>query len=119
MWLKNANNAAEAKDWAPALTYCNELGDSGYSDWRLPNYMELVSLLDLGYADPALSNAAGTEKWSPGNAFTNVQPSYYWTSTTFAGYTDLAWVVNLYNGKVNGGNKTNSDYYVWPVRAGQ
>lgn len=47
-----------------------------------------------------------------------MQSASYWSSTTIADATTVAWVVNLNNGFVNGNNKTNFNY-VWPVRGGQ
>jgi len=131
VWLKAANynnttGTTGTASWANALSFCNALqnGQCGLTDgsvsgdWRLPNYMELVSLLDLGYDNPALSNAAGTGQWSEGNAFTGVQSYYYWSSTTCAAITDYAWFVGLGNGYVVYDAKTYT-LYVWPVRGGQ
>jgi hypothetical protein len=128
IWLKNAN-CFETKNWATALTDCNTLAapKCGLTDgstagqWRLPNYFELVSLLDLAYSSPALSNDAGTGKWVAGAAssFTGVQSSnYYWSSTTRAVITYQAWSLDLNFGGVNYDGKTNMRY-VWPVRGGQ
>ena len=126
IWLKNAN-CFGTRDWATALTDCNTLNDgecdlsddSVEGDWRLPNVMELLSLIDWRYSIPALSNAAGTGQWTSGDAFTGVQSDYYWSSTTRAGSTDRAWYVYLGSGLVNVGNKTGTPLRVWPVRGGQ
>jgi hypothetical protein len=74
-------------------------------DWRLPTKEELYGL------------ANGTEavrSGSPG-LFTGVQSDYYWSSTTYAYYTDNAWAVSMNGGPVDYGNKS-SYVYVWPVR---
>ena len=127
MWAKNAN-AGGQKTWANALTYCNGLTLGGHEDWRLPNRFELESLLDLAYFSPALSNDAGTGQWTSGggSSFTGVQSDqdsdYYWSSTTFAQYTDYAWSVGLFSGNVDWvGNESGKSQtlYVWPVRGGQ
>ena len=39
------------KTWKEALEYCEKLTYAGYSDWRLPNKNELVSLLDYSKTD--------------------------------------------------------------------
>jgi hypothetical protein len=122
VWLKNAN-CFEMRDWATALTDSNGLanGDCSLSDgsaagdWRLPNEKELHSLIDLAYFNPALSNAAGTGQWTEGSAFSGVQSNNYWSSSTFAYVTTVAWYVYLKYGNVNNINKANT-YYVWPVR---
>jgi hypothetical protein len=37
------------------------------ADWRLPNIKELQSLMHFGFANPVLSNAAGTAQWTEGD----------------------------------------------------
>lgn len=124
IWLKNANCFGQ-KNWATALSYANGLSNgscgltdgSSAGDWHLPNWNELRSLIDAEYDDPALSNTAGTGKWTEGDAFSGVRLSFYWSSTTNAHNTSYAWHVNLTNGSVNNNDRTNADY-VWPVRGG-
>jgi len=108
MWAENANLDGQ-KTWANALTYCNDLSLGGYSDWRLPNVLELLSLIDWEEYNPALPG---------GHPFSGVQSNYYWSSTTVAVSTTYAWYVNLNLGGVSSASKT-STYYVWPVRGGQ
>jgi hypothetical protein len=128
IWLKNAN-CFGAKNWATALSDCNGLASAacGLTDsstagqWRLPNYFELVSLLDLAYSSPALSNDAGTGQWvsSAGSSFTGVQSATsYWSSTTRADNTAYALSVSLNYGLVFLDGKTTTRN-VWPVRGGQ
>ena len=127
IWLKNANCAAiSPATWAPALTSAKTLASgacgltdgSVAGDWRLPNRKELFSLIDDAYFNPALSNAAGTGQWTEGSAFSGVQSSYYWSSSTYVGYPANAWLVYLDGGYVGAVSKTGA-YYVWPVRGGQ
>jgi len=124
IWLKNANSLSGETDWASALNYCNNLAAGGNltdgssaGDWRLPNLLELESLRDLAYHSPALSNTAGTAKWTEGNPFTGVPLyGYYWSSTTFAYLpTTRAWPMYMFNGNVYQQEKDNINY-VWPVR---
>jgi hypothetical protein len=138
IWLQNANCFEGQLPWAQALARSNALfdgcttcggseGDCGLSDgsvagdWRLPNRFELESLLDLGFRQPALSNAAGTAQWVEGDAFSGVQSAemlFYWSSTTVARITDAAWELNLGSGFVGNAFKTGENF-VWPVRGGQ
>jgi hypothetical protein len=125
IWLKNAN-CFSTSIWTQALSDANGLANGSCSlsdgssagDWRLPNINELRSLIAWQYSSPALSNAAGTAKWTEGDAFSGVQANLYWSSTTYASNASYAWYVNLNNGSVNSLDKTYS-YYVWPVRGGQ
>lgn len=135
VWLANANcletvggiaKAGGTLSWAEALAWSNNLasGKCGLTDgsvagnWRLPNREELASLVNAQYANPALSNTAGTAQWTAGNPFSGVLSTYYWTSTTYASSTTSGWGVVFSNGDVSNGIKTNPGY-VWPVRDGQ
>ncbi len=125
IWLKNAN-AFGLRTWEQALSDANTLdsGLAGLTDgsvaggWRLPNVKELQSLIDFAYYSPALSNAAGTSKWTSGDAFIGVQSDVYWSSTTCSGSTPDAFYMYLAN-SVTGYTSKTDKLYVWPVRAGR
>ncbi|RLC11538.1 MAG: hypothetical protein DRI24_18650 [Deltaproteobacteria bacterium] len=72
----------------------------------MPNIRELESLTYIGSHSPALP---------PGHPFEAVQ-EYYWTSTTSTFEPTYAWVLYMVDGAVGVGFKTNSDFFVWPVR---
>ena len=134
IWLGDANCATVSpKAWSAALTAVNALasGACGLTDgstggqWRVPNYREQLSLIDINYLDPAVPNTLGTGKWtqtadSPpvGNPFTNVQSSNYWTSSSNVSLPAYAWYVLVNLGYVHYSVKTGTNY-VWPVRGGQ
>ena len=107
MWTKDAN-IDTYKAWNDAIDWCNTLTHGGHDDWRLPNILELHSLIDIANYGPVLPDD---------HPFTGVQP-FYWSSTTAAYNTGYAWHVNLVRGGVFDVNKTNT-YYAWPVRSGQ
>jgi hypothetical protein len=50
-------------------------------------------------------------------AFSGVQSTDYWSSTTNADNPDNAWNVNLNDGNTNANDKDNTNL-VWPVRGG-
>lgn len=102
MWTKNADPFGRLR-WDDAMSRCSSFNISGIGGWRLPSMDELV----------ALSHAI-----QGGHPFTGVQLSPYWSSTTDAAPTDIAWFVNMHNGSVYNFLKTRT-YHVWPVRAGQ
>jgi hypothetical protein len=110
VWLKNPS--AAGMSWSSALTYCEALdgadGRGGFTDWRLPNWNELRSLIDSSQANPALPVR---------HPFTGVLSSNYWSSTTVATNATQVWLVDLGVGRVNSGYKTLSSTttFVWPV----
>ena len=132
MWLKDAD-CVGTRAWADVDTSselvtlingvsCDNYTDDTHTDWRLPTIQELQSLVHYTYVSPAMSNAAGTEKWNTGtsgdDAFSGVQTNNYWSSTTSANNTSNAWYVDLGYGIVDDDGKTTT-YYIWPVRGGQ
>lgn len=91
-----------------ALTYCGGLSLEGQTDWRLPNISELESIIDLTRCYPSIDTTY----------FPNISMISYWSSTTNANDTDVAWCVRFYDGYVSYHYKYNS-YYVRCVRGGQ
>jgi hypothetical protein len=117
IWMKNAGVIGQ-QTWADALGIANNLQSGQYDltdgsvagDWRLPNVRELQSLINYGSFGPALPVAP---------PFTDVQSSYYWSSTTSPYHsTPYAWYVNFWDGSVNANPKSPDSYYVWCVRGG-
>ena len=97
-WGKSSN---KRMSWAEAKEYATKEGG------RLPEIDELNSLVDRSKYKPATHPI-----------FTDTQSSYYWSGTTYAVYTGLAWVVYFGDGYVNGGSKV-FEHYVRPVRSSQ
>ena len=121
VWTIDSNLAGKKVDWEEAKKFIAKINTekyAGYNDWRLPSQKELKSLAISGkviqkfYKEEKINlafNRAG---------FRNAQSSYYWSSSTFAGDTDFAWVVSMDVGLVHSGYKSHN-YYVWPVRSGR
>jgi hypothetical protein len=89
-----------SKTWEEAVAYCDELEFAGYSDWRLPSFDELNSIVDIGRYDPAIDT----------NFFKNTKNSYYWTSTMYAVNSNDAWGIAFSNGYYYNDTKSNSRY---------
>ena len=92
-------------DWSDALAHCEGLELGGHTDWRLPEINELQSIVNYSYYDPAID-----EDFFPGT-----EPNFYWSSSTYAVDTELAWYVYFYSGYIHARNK--ADYlYIRCVR---
>ena len=148
MWLKDANCARTLGlgasgtgqiPWASTFDFVEGINNgthniascagysAGYSDWRMPNGVELESLVNLAYPNQG--------DWLEGEGFVNVEseifrltpggsPFYprYWTSTTWGERADSAWLLWMDDGTLNhlGAALYKSySFYIWPVRAGQ
>jgi len=79
--------------------------------WRLPNVLELRSLVDEQQASQAT--------WLKSQGFSNVYSGSYWSSSTFYSNDTLAWHIDMYDGSVSFGIYKTFSFYVWPVRGGQ
>ena len=112
-WQRDTANIPEDGDdqveWCDALSYCENLTFAGESDWRLPNLIELESLVHYGFINPpAMDPVFGVVRIPP-----------YWTSTTHDNRNSdnwiAAWYVSFDEGTTNTVLKTNS-YFVRAVR---
>jgi len=84
MWQRNVPTLT--LNWSDAKAHCEALTLAGHSDWRLPNRMELVSLVDFTRTFPSINETA----------FPSTPSEGYWSSSAFAGGdTTGAWYVNF------------------------
>ena len=117
-WLSDANYVTcytDTTDLAcfdttgdTATTYCSDLVMGGFEDWRLPRSVELEGIVNYGVSNQAIDSI-----------FQNTASDFYWTSTSFVGVEDSAWIVNFINGDVNGNGGKGNNNYVRCVRDGQ
>jgi hypothetical protein len=105
----SCTGSASSADWNTALSYCDDLSWGGYTDWRLPDEYELLSIVDYGVTSGLLIDRIAFPA-TPAERF-------FWSSSSYAGSASNAWLVNFNNGSLGNGGKTNSGY-VRCVRAG-
>jgi len=113
-WLKEAQCFGRLH-WFPALDAVNALanGDCGLTDgsaagdWRMPNYLELISIANLG-----VSNSLA---WFTSFGFTNVQGLVYWSSTSDIQAPSNA-MTYQFNHRFSSRTTKYSDSQTWPVK---
>lgn len=84
-----------AKSWMDALAYCENSTHAGFSDWRLPNINELLSLVNFKKENPA-SNFP--------YAGNNFRYDAWWSSTTQdvnTSYAIYALSANIFTGEIS------------------
>jgi hypothetical protein len=103
-----------ASNWINAHVLCNVKGLGNRRGWRLPTFSELASLIDT-------ANPTGNPDLPANHPFTNVQNAIYWSASTAADETTLAWEVNFNFGNSAGGPEKmakDQSNFVWCVRGG-
>jgi Protein of unknown function (DUF1566)/Carboxypeptidase regulatory-like domain len=121
IWLQDAG-CLGTELWADGLNAVNQLasGTCGLKDgstagtWRMPNVVELESLIDVSASNPAISASS----W-----FVNVSNGIYWTSTSYYGGvagSDKAWTIRLSDGRFMNDTSSNvkatATNAIWAVK---
>lgn len=81
-WQQNVD--AGMYTWDEARGYCTNLDYGGYTDWRLPWRIELVSLIDYTRKHPAIDPI-----------FANAPEDEFWSNSGYADVNDYAWTVTF------------------------
>lgn len=100
MWQDDTAVKSVRINWNAAKKYCENLSLEGFSDWRLPNYNTLISIVDYDRYQPAIMPS-----------FQNVSIlDYYWSSSRFVKKKGGAWYVHFYNGRTYRNPKSNENF---------
>ena len=89
-----------------ALDQANANSLGGYTDWRIPNYFELPSIVNLGNCSPPIDTTV----------FPSVPSNYHWTASSDPCGSSIAFTVDFNYGRVYRSNKQTGKYYVRFVR---
>jgi len=111
VWTASAANLTTPKTdfiWDDVLPLVEALEYAGFSDWRMPNVLEMVSIKNHGAHPPHYS------------AFPNTANAFYCTSTTYAGSTSYAYYVFFAAGRIDADIPKDmaNVFTVRPVRGG-
>ena len=113
-WLQNTQCIGRL-EWLDALTSVNALANSSCGltdgsvagDWRMPNYLELMSIANLGVANSLA--------WLTSFGFTNLQGLAYWSSTSTTSVKNYAFSYQ-FSHRFSGVSQKTQDYQTWPVK---
>jgi Protein of unknown function (DUF1566) len=115
MWQQNTADTDNSStitvddelNWDGAKSYCAGLSLATFDDWHLPEFSELVSIVDYGRSGPAIHPVFSEVAY----------PLYsrYWTATQSVTYTSYAWQIYFGDGSDEHNGKT-LDYFVRCVR---
>lgn len=89
-------NNGEGIDWSIALTYAHELTFAGFTDWRVPNAIELFSIINQDMSPPRISEPP----------FSHTTSASYWSSTTYRGGTTYGYIVRFHDSNIRSELKT-------------
>jgi len=114
IWLQNTQCIGRKK-WLDALDAVNALADescgltdgSVAGDWRMPNYLELISIANLGVANSIA--------WFTDFGFINLQAYGYWSSTSSSQMYSSAFSYQ-FRDRFGGISGKSSSYQTWPVK---
>ena len=85
--------------WKDALATCERSSHAGRTDWRVPTITELATLVD-------------TTIWRPATKFPGLPGDMIWTSTTYFGSPEQAWMANFVDGSTRYDFKTLKQHAV-------
>jgi hypothetical protein len=111
MWEKQSddsglNDRDQLFTWAQVQNHINALNAATYAgknDWRLPNVRELLSIINYGVANPAVTTSAFHTNCSGGCTPTQCSCTaflHHWSGTTATNLPGSAFTVNFVDGSV-------------------
>ncbi len=89
-WQDDSTAGSTAMHWEAAIMECETLTLGDYTDWRLPNINELLTIMNVGKSEPIVDPVF--QNIIDGNSF-------YYSSTTVDNDKTFAWVVNSSTGE--------------------
>jgi len=100
------DSLGDDEDIWEALASANANSLGGYSDWRIPNYFELASIINLVNCSPSIDTTV----------FPSTPANYHWTASTTPCDSSCAFYVHFIDGLVYNIDKQTNKYFVRFVR---
>ena len=141
IWLQNADcttcysgdpASTNARTWDAAVTsahnlangFCGLSDGSAAGDWRLPNILELLSIVDFGstspfdtFADPYGTDGSTRLFTGPNGVNHNLFNVKWWSGTYFGANNLAAWYVDMSAiTEISADLRASNSFHVWPVR---
>lgn len=110
IWERTPTSAETA--WANASLRCALTSTGGRLGWRLPSFLELMTLVE-----PVLPAAASKPSLPAGHPFRGVRAGSYWTNGSLDREPTNAYAVDFVRGDVTSQRK-NQAHAWWCVRGG-
>ena len=121
--------ASSSRTWYNANSYCENLEEGGFTDWRMPNISELRTLIrNCSYTMPSgscavrdpgcLSSSCWTEATCDTCSYVGSNSGKYcifgdnevlWSSSPYSGTTDKVWHINSLYGSIQPRDKNEKD----------
>ncbi len=123
MWPSLPLNGGMQSGYSGAQYTCSNFSRGGYSDWRVPNGLELYNLVDTNNSHPAfIDNFSPADGWSCDSSFPGVGGSQWgtehcnvWSSSSAGNGSKL--IVDFVTGYVGQLDEGAFYAYTWCVRS--
>jgi len=110
-FLAKLNDSSQPATWSSGSSVSIGTQTSGcfadHCDWRLPNVVEIQTILDCSFGNPCIDPLLGP-----------TASSRYWSASSLATFPTTAWGASFSNGLVNGSLTKTNGLFVRAVRAG-
>ena len=122
VWTRSGSTLPYSVTWDVALDFANDLTLCGYDDWRMPNVLELQSMINAEFSP--YTYPYPDYNWLHEAGFVDVYTEFYWSSTTAVAQPGNFFESRgMFGGTIQeepgaGGGWDWQDT-IWPVRAGQ
>lgn len=110
VWERSPNSSEVT--WSTAQTRCGLKTVGGQADWRLPTFIELMTLVE-----PSLQQTSSLPALPAGHPFHGIKAGAYWTSDASSLEPTQAYTVDLLHADVAPRQKSQP-HPLWCVRGG-